>query len=199
MPVSEQMPATALRFGRAPGALAVPRSRHGVAASAAALLDSLSARGDLVVFSPYVLHHRPDWYPQPHPFGRARWLAPSPELRASYLPFGAGATRCIEEEFGLAEAHPHPGLHGCPLELGPEAGTTVSLAARAVLVLRAFPVRLTARSGSGCDTLPVQVVMAPAATCATSLHKTCHPGPACTGGLDQRNRSMPSPSSRSQP
>ena len=104
MPVSEQMPATALRFGRAPGALAVPRSRHGVAASAAGLLDSLPARGDLVVFSPYILHHRPDRYPQPHRFDPARWLAPSPELRASYLLFGAGATRCIEEEFGLAEA-----------------------------------------------------------------------------------------------
>ena len=38
----------------------------------------------------------------------------------------------------------------------PEAGTTVSPAARAVLVPRAFPVRMTARAGSGRDTLPVQ-------------------------------------------
>ena len=36
------------------------------------------------------------------------------------------------------------------------AGTAVSPAARAVLVPRAFPVRLTARPGSGRDTLPVQ-------------------------------------------
>ena len=57
-----------------------------------------------MVFSPYILHRRPDLYPQPHRFDPARWLAPSPELRASYLPFGAGATRCIGEEFGLAEA-----------------------------------------------------------------------------------------------
>ena len=40
--------------------------------------------------------------------------------------------------------------------LAPEAGTTVSPAARAVLVPRAFPVRLTARPGSGRHTLPVQ-------------------------------------------
>ena len=68
------------------------------------LLDSPPARRDLVVFSPCILHHRPDRYPQPYRFDPARWLAPSPELRASYLPFGAGATRCIGEEFGLAEA-----------------------------------------------------------------------------------------------
>ena len=36
--------------------------------------------------------------------------------------------------------------------LAPEAGTTVSPAARAVLVPRAFPVRLMARPGSGRST-----------------------------------------------
>lgn len=108
-----------------------------------------------MVFSPYILHRRPDLYPQPHRFDPARWLAPSPELRASYLPFGAGATRCIGE-FGLAEATLILASMAARWNLAPEAGTTVSPAARAVLVPRAFPVRLTARPGSGRDTLPVQ-------------------------------------------
>lgn len=112
--------------------------------------------GAIVVFSPYILHRRPDLYPQPHRFDPARWLAPSPELRASYLPFGAGATRCIGEEFGLAEATLILASMAARWNLAPEAGTTVSPAARAVLVPRAFPVRLTARPGSGRDTLPVQ-------------------------------------------
>ena len=60
--------------------------------------------GSIVVFSPYVLHRRPDLYPEPHRFDPGRWLTPAPAQKASYLPFGAGATRCIGEEFGLAEA-----------------------------------------------------------------------------------------------
>jgi cytochrome P450 len=101
--------------------------------------------GAIVVFSPSILHRRPDLHPQPHRFDPARWLAPSPELRASYLPFGAGATRCIGEEFGLAEATLILASMAARWNLTPQAGTTVSPAARAVLVPRAFPVRLTAR------------------------------------------------------
>jgi pentalenene oxygenase len=58
--------------------------------------------GSIVVFSPYVLHRRPDLYPEPHRFDPGRWLTPAPAQKASYLPFGAGATRCIGEEFGRA-------------------------------------------------------------------------------------------------
>ncbi len=36
------------------------------------------------------LHRSPDLYPQPTRFDPARWLAPAPEHRASYLPFGTG-------------------------------------------------------------------------------------------------------------
>ena len=60
--------------------------------------------GTMVVFSPYILHRRPDLYPHPARFDPARWLTPAPDHRASYLPFSAGATRCIGEEFGLAES-----------------------------------------------------------------------------------------------
>jgi hypothetical protein len=104
MLVSEQMSATALRFGRAPGALAVPRSRHGVAESAAGAARFAAGPRGTGGLQP--LHPAPTPRPLPPaaPLRPARWLAPSPELRASYLPFGAGATRCIEEESGLAEA-----------------------------------------------------------------------------------------------
>jgi len=98
-----------------------------------------------VVFSPYVLHRRPGLFPDPDRFDPARWLAPAPELRASYLPFGAGATRCIGEEFGLAEATLIVASIAARWTLTPEPGTTVAPAARAVLVPRAFPVRLSAR------------------------------------------------------
>ena len=60
------------------------------------------------------------------------------------------------EEFGLAEATLILASIAARWNLAPEAGTTVSPAVRAVLVPRAFPVRLTARPGSGRDTLPAQ-------------------------------------------
>jgi pentalenene oxygenase len=101
--------------------------------------------GSIVVFSPYVLHRRPGLFRDPDRFDPARWLTPAPELRASYLPFGAGATRCIGEEFGLAEATLIVASIAARWTLTPEPGTTVAPAARAVLVPRAFPVRLSAR------------------------------------------------------
>ena len=60
------------------------------------------------------------------------------------------------EEFGLAEATLILASMAARWNLAAEAGTTVSPAVRAVLVPRAFPVRLTARPGSGRDTLPAQ-------------------------------------------
>jgi cytochrome P450 len=101
--------------------------------------------GSIVVFSPYVLHRRPDLFPDPYRFDPARWLTPAPELRASYLPFGAGATRCIGEEFGLAEATLIVASIAARWTLTPEPGTTVAPAARAVLVPKTLPVRLAAR------------------------------------------------------
>jgi pentalenene oxygenase len=101
--------------------------------------------GSMVVFSPYILHRRPDQYPDPTRFDPARWLTPTPGHRASYRPFGAGATRCIGEEFGLAEATLILATTAAHWTLTPDPGTPVTPAARAVLVPRAFPVHLSAR------------------------------------------------------
>jgi cytochrome P450 len=76
----------------------------------------------------------------------ARWLTPTPEHRISYLPFGAGATKCIGEEFGLAEATLILATTAARWNLIPDPGTRVSPTARAVLVPRAFPVHLSSRS-----------------------------------------------------
>ena len=101
--------------------------------------------GTMVVFSPYILHRRPDLYPHPARFDPARWLTPAPDHRASYLPFGAGATRCIGEEFGLAESTLILATTAARWTLSPDPGTPVSPATRAILVPRAFPVHLSAR------------------------------------------------------
>ncbi|HEY1324874.1 MAG TPA: cytochrome P450, partial [Streptosporangiaceae bacterium] len=55
------------------------------------------------------------------------------------------ATRCIGEEFGLAEATLILATTAARWTLTPDPGIPISPAARAVLVPRAFPVHLSAR------------------------------------------------------
>ena len=62
--------------------------------------------GTTVMFSPYLIHRRPDVFAEPGRFDPDRWL---PERaagipRAAFIPFGGGARKCIGDEFGLAEA-----------------------------------------------------------------------------------------------
>jgi pentalenene oxygenase len=124
-----------------PSAWALPR----VCTRPVTLAGRTLPPGTMVVLSPYILHRRPDLYPHPARFDPARWLTPAPDHRSSYLPFGAGATRCIGEEFGLAESTLILATTAARWTLSPDPGTTVSPATRAVLVPRAFPVHLSAR------------------------------------------------------
>ena len=132
-----------------PPAWAIPR----ICVRETSLAGRTLPAGSMLVFTPYVLHRRPDMYPEPHRFDPGRWLAPAAH-RAAFLPFGAGATKCIGEEFGLAEATLVLASITARWNLSPEAGTRVSPAARAVLVPRAFPVRLSIRTSAspeGCS------------------------------------------------
>ncbi|MBF6125611.1 cytochrome P450 [Nocardia brasiliensis] len=61
--------------------------------------------GTTVVYSPYLIHHRPDLYTDPEAFDPGRWepqrLQPP---RHAILPFSAGARKCIGDTFGMTEA-----------------------------------------------------------------------------------------------
>jgi pentalenene oxygenase len=59
--------------------------------------------GTTVLISPLLLHRRAEFFPSPDRFDPDRWLAAEPAPFA-YLPFGAGARRCIGNEFALSEA-----------------------------------------------------------------------------------------------
>jgi cytochrome P450 len=58
--------------------------------------------GTTVFLAPLQLHRRADFFPEPERFDPDRWLGAEPPP-FSYVPFGAGARRCIGEEFALAE------------------------------------------------------------------------------------------------
>ncbi|MBX9399325.1 cytochrome P450 [Streptomyces sp. TRM72054] len=60
-------------------------------------------RGTTIVHSPYLIHHRPDLYRDAERFDPDRWEADTPR-RDIFIPFGAGARKCIGDTFSLTEA-----------------------------------------------------------------------------------------------
>jgi cytochrome P450 len=61
--------------------------------------------GTLVIISPWLLHRRPDSWPDPLRFDPGRFLHSGPGApRGDYIPFGAGPRLCIGRDFALVEA-----------------------------------------------------------------------------------------------
>lgn len=61
--------------------------------------------GAHIVISPYALHRRPDYWPQPEAFRPERFAADAPSDRPkhAYLPFGGGPRICIGNSFAMME------------------------------------------------------------------------------------------------
>ncbi len=62
--------------------------------------------GTGLAYSPYLLHHNADVFPEPDRFDPDRWSsARAGEIpRDAFVPFGGGVHRCIGEAFGVTEA-----------------------------------------------------------------------------------------------
>jgi pentalenene oxygenase len=62
--------------------------------------------GSILLYSPYLLHHRSDLYPNPDRFDPDRWAgghcAQLP--RGAFIPFASGARKCIGDTFAITEA-----------------------------------------------------------------------------------------------
>ncbi|WP_280465031.1 cytochrome P450 [Nocardia brasiliensis] len=62
--------------------------------------------GSTVMFSPYMIHHRDDLYPDPDRFDPDRWLPENAAQRprGAFIPFAGGGRVCIAERLSIAEA-----------------------------------------------------------------------------------------------
>ncbi|MFF3331752.1 cytochrome P450 [Streptomyces sp. NPDC002888] len=62
--------------------------------------------GSTVLYSPYLLQHDPDSFPDPEYFLPARWLPERATAvpQGAMLPFSAGGRKCIGDRFAVAEA-----------------------------------------------------------------------------------------------
>jgi pentalenene oxygenase len=63
-------------------------------------------KGTVIVFSPYVLHHNKACYSDPETFDPDRWLAAESgkRPRGAFIPFAAGARKCVGNDFAMMEA-----------------------------------------------------------------------------------------------
>jgi cytochrome P450 len=61
--------------------------------------------GSHIYLSPYLLHRQPDLWPDPERFDPSRFTAVNADQRHrnAYIPFSAGARRCIGEHFAFVE------------------------------------------------------------------------------------------------
>lgn len=79
-------------------------SRHALADDE---LDGYHIPADAIVaLSPYTLHRHPEFWPDPEKFDPERFT-PAQEAarhRYAYIPFGAGARKCIGDQFALMES-----------------------------------------------------------------------------------------------
>ncbi|MER5465473.1 cytochrome P450 [Streptomyces sp. NPDC002668] len=105
--------------------------------------------GATVLFSPYVLHHQPELYPDPLAFDPDRWL---PERAAKLpkcasIPFGAGSRQCPGNVFALTQAVIQVATIAARWRLHPaEGGPRVrELARGAVVHPTALPMRCLPR------------------------------------------------------
>lgn len=59
--------------------------------------------GTTVAYSPYVLHHRPELFPDPERFDPGRWYGTRPDRR-HFIPFAGGARKCIGDRLASGQA-----------------------------------------------------------------------------------------------
>jgi cytochrome P450 len=83
--------------------------------------------GAEIIISPYALHKNPRWYPHPGRFDPDRWATDQTKNlpKGAYIPFSAGASKCIADNFAILEITMALAAICTRWRLRPQPGTTV--------------------------------------------------------------------------
>jgi pentalenene oxygenase len=106
--------------------------------------------GTTLAYSPYLIHHHCGLYERPDRFDPGRW-APGriPPPRHAFIPFGAGARKCIGDQFALTETALALAAIMARWRLEPLPGQDVRAAAAFTLSPQRLRMRVAARRGAG--------------------------------------------------
>lgn len=104
--------------------------------------------GTIVVFSPYVVHHRADLYPDPERFDPDRWRDDDTHAltRGAFTPLGGGARKCIGDVFAMTETTLTLASIATRWQLEPLPRARLRPAPRLVLAPRSLRMRLRRRT-----------------------------------------------------
>ncbi|WP_285607159.1 cytochrome P450 [Actinokineospora globicatena] len=103
--------------------------------------------GTEVIYSPYLLHHDPRWFPNPEAFDPDRWNPDRADVipNGAYLAFSAGIHKCIGESFAFLETTMLAAMACQRWRLRPVPGVPVRPVATGVVHPKGLVMTLTPR------------------------------------------------------
>ncbi|UGT45349.1 cytochrome P450 [Nocardia yamanashiensis] len=117
-----------------------------VATADTMLGGELVPAGSSVAYSPYLIHHRPDLFPDPERFEPDRWLPGHSVPRKALIPFGGGTRKCAGDTFAVIEATLVLARILTRFSVHPVPSSPVRLVAAGALQPGGLRLRLTARA-----------------------------------------------------
>ncbi|MFM9610747.1 cytochrome P450 [Streptomyces niveiscabiei] len=117
-----------------------------VTTKAAELAGHRLPAGSIVIYSPHIVHHRADLFPEPERFDPDRWReGEGRPPRGVFTPFGSGARKCIGEVFALTEATLALASITARWQLDPLPGAHTRMTPRLSSTPRSLPMSLRER------------------------------------------------------
>ncbi|MEU7022833.1 cytochrome P450 [Streptomyces sp. NPDC046203] len=103
-----------------------------------------------ILISPYLLHHRPDLFPDPERFDPERWSGdPQSWVKAeralTMIPFGTGFRKCVGRDFSVNNITLALATMLADWRLTPEDATPVTISGRSIIEPRNLRLRVRAR------------------------------------------------------
>ncbi|MFE7413088.1 cytochrome P450 [Streptomyces laurentii] len=112
--------------------------------------------GSDILISPYILHHRPDLFPDPERFDPERWSGDAQswvkaERALAMIPFGTGFRKCVGRDFSVNNITLALASMLAEWKLAPADAAPVTISGRSIIEPRGLRLRLHRRPAAGPD------------------------------------------------